>query len=424
MINYKSLLTFLFLILISDLKSQTNTGSPLSIIELGEINFTGNVSNTSMGGINSYNDSTEFNLLNPSSLAKLLTTNYSVGTFYKSSNVSNFNSTDKINSGNINYIAIGIPTKNFGFGFGVLPYSSSGFNLQTSNEYNIANNIDSRLFGADGSINRVFFSIGLPLFKNLSIGGTVNYNFGKLNYEKFNLYNDVNYGIYAQSSSEINGFNYLLSSNFNLPISKEVEISINYTIEPSSFLESTNSEFLYTASSSIINLNTLGDFVETDLDSRNLKKTDLLIAKSQTLGFGVKKQNNWFIGFELSQRLSSNFENKFLNIENISFRDTNSFSFGGYFIPEYSSLTSYWKRVKYIFGIKNQEKSIIINNLPINQISLNLGLGLPLSGLSKANFGLEIGKLGDDDNQLKESYFMLKLGLSLNDIWFIKRKYN
>ena len=29
-----------------------------------------------------------------------------------------------------------------------------------------------------------------------------------------------------------------------------------------------------------------------------------------------------------------------------------------------------------------------------------------------------------DDNQLKESYFMLKLGLSLNDIWFIKRKYN
>ena len=52
MINYKCLLTFLFLILISDLKSQTNTGSPLSIIELGEINFTGNVSNTSMGGIN------------------------------------------------------------------------------------------------------------------------------------------------------------------------------------------------------------------------------------------------------------------------------------------------------------------------------------------------------------------------------------
>ena len=424
MINYKSLLTLLFLILISDVKSQTNTGSPLSIIELGEINFTGNVSNNSMGGINSYNDSTEFNLLNPSSLAKLLTTNYSVGTFYKSSSVSNLNSTDKINTGNINYIAIGIPTKNFGFGFGILPYSSSGFSLQTSNEYNIENNIDTRLFVADGSINRVFFSLGFSLFTNLSIGGTVNYNFGKLNYERFNLFNDVSYGIYAQSSSEINGFNYLLSSNLKLPITKEVEIFINYIHEPSSYLESTNSEFLYTATSSVINLNTLGDFVETDLESRNLKKTQLLVSKSQTFGFGLKKQNNWFLGFEFSQRLSSNFENKFLNVENVTFKDTNSFSFGGYFIPEYSSLTSYWKRVKYIFGVKNQEKSIIINNLPINQISLNLGLGLPISGLSKANFGFEIGKIGDNDNQLKESYFMLKLGLSFNDIWFIKRKYN
>ena len=243
------------------------------------------------------------------------------------------------------------------------------------------------------------------MFTNLSIGGTVNYNFGKLNYERFNLFNDVNYGIYAQSSSEINGFNYLLSSNLKLPITKEVEIFINYIHEPSSYLESTNSEFLYTATSSVINLNTLGDFVETDLESRNLKKTQLLVSKSQTFGFGLKKQNNWFLGFEFSQRLSSNFENKFLNVENVTFKDTNSFSFGGYFIPEYSSLTSYWKRVKYIFGSQNQEKSIIINNLPINQISLNLGLGLPISGLSKANFGFEIGKIGDNENQLKESYF-------------------
>ena len=89
----------------------------------------------------------------------------------------------------------------------------------------------------------------------------------------------------------------------------------NYIHEPSSYLESTNSEFLYTATSAIINLNTLGDFVETDLESRNLKKTQLLVSKSQTFGFGVKKQNNWFLGFEFSQRLSSNFENKFLNFD-------------------------------------------------------------------------------------------------------------
>ena len=82
-------------------------------------------------------DSIEFNINNPSSLAKLKTTNYHVGTFYKSSSISNGTlNTDKFNSANINYIAIGIPTKNFGFGFGVLPYSSTGFSLQTSDDYN------------------------------------------------------------------------------------------------------------------------------------------------------------------------------------------------------------------------------------------------------------------------------------------------
>jgi len=49
---------------------------------------------------------------------------------------------------------------------------------------------------------------------------------------------------------------------------------------------------------------------------------------------------------------------------------------------------------------------------------------LPIAGLSKANLGLEIGKVGDNDSLVKENYLAFRLGLSLNDVWFIKRKYN
>ena len=131
--NYS--LAFSFIISSAFVFSQTNTGSPYSLNELGEINFIGNVSSVSMGGIDSAIDSIEFNINNPSSLAKLKTTNYLIGTFYKSSGISNGVITERINTANINYIAIGIPLKKFGFGFGVLPYSSMGFNLQTSDEY-------------------------------------------------------------------------------------------------------------------------------------------------------------------------------------------------------------------------------------------------------------------------------------------------
>ena len=420
--NYS--LVIFFVLTTSFVVSQTNTGSPYSLNELGEINFLGNVSNLSMGGIDSAIDSIEFNINNPSSLAKLKTTNYLIGTFYKSTGISNVNSTDNINTANINYIAVGIPTKRFGFGFGVLPYSSVGFNLQSTDEYNTANSINSRLFGADGNINRAFVSIGLPLLKYLSLGASANYNFGKFNYEKFNLIENVNYGIFSNSSSEISGFTYNFSSNLSIPLKNDFKLNLVYSYYPDGDLDSFNIESLYTSNTSSITLESLGDFVDVDLNSRGLENTKLPVPKKSIYSLGLEKKNSWFIGFQYESKLSSNFENVFLDTQNVSYRDANSLSIGGYIIPDSLSLTSYWKRVKYRFGIKNEKKSIIVNNLPINHFSLTLGLGLPIAGLSKANLGLEIGKVGDNNSLVKENYFALRLGLSLNDVWFIKRKYN
>ena len=417
-------LILLFVLSTSFVVSQTNTGSPYSLNELGEINFLGNVSNLSMGGIDSAIDSIEFNINNPSSLAKLKTTNYLIGTFYKSTGISNLNSTDNINTANINYIAVGIPTKRFGFGFGVLPYSSVGFNLQSTEEYNTANSITSRLFGAEGNINRAFVSIGLPILKYLSLGASANYNFGKFNYEKFNLIENVNYGIFSNSSSEISGFTYNFSSNLSIPLKNDFTLNLVYSFYPEGDLDSYNIESLYTSNTSSITLESLGDFVDVDLNSRGLENTKLPVPKKSIYSLGLEKKNSWFIGFQYESKLSSNFENVFLDTQNVSYRDSNSLSIGGYIIPDSSSLISYWKRVKYRIGIKNEKKSIIVNNLPINHFSLNLGLGLPIAGLSKANLGLEIGKVGDNDSLVKENYFALRLGLSLNDVWFIKRKYN
>ncbi len=413
------ILTFSFL----SVFSQTNTGSPYSLNELGEINFTGNVSYQSMGGIDASIDSIEFNLNNPSSLAKIKTTNYLIGTFYKSTSLSKKSLKENIKTYNINYVAIGIPVKNFGFGFGVIPYSSVGFNLQTTEEYNDANLINSRLFGANGNINKAFLSVGIPFLEYFSFGASANYNFGKFNYEKFNLMEGINYGVFSNSSSEITGFTYNFSSNLLIPFKNDLTLSILYSLHPEGELDSFNIESLYTSSNSTITLESLGDFVDVDLDSRGLENTKLPVPKKSIFSIGLEKKNFWFFGAQYENKLSSGFENVFLAINNVTYRDANSISFGGYFIPDSSSLVSYWKRIKYRFGIKNDKKSIIVNNLPVNQFSLNLGLGLPISGLSKANLGLEIGKIGNDD-LIKENYFSLRLGLSLNDVWFIKRKYN
>ena len=68
---------------------------------------------------------------------------------------------------------------------------------------------------------------------------------------------------------------------------------------------------------------------------------------------------------------------------------------------------------------------LIVNNIPLIETGISFGMGLPLGGLSNVNVGLELSQRGQkEDNLVKESLIALRVGLSLNDIWFIKRKYN
>jgi hypothetical protein len=69
--------------------------------------------------------------------------------------------------------------------------------------------------------------------------------------------------------------------------------------------------------------------------------------------------------------------------------------------------------------------SAVINNIPLTETGISFGLGLPLGGLSNANIGLELSQRGQKDSGLvQETIVALRVGLSLNDIWFVKRKYN
>ena len=90
--------------------------------------------------------------------------------------------------------------------------------------------------------------------KFLSLGFTSNYNFGKFDYESFDLYQGVNYGIYSNSSSEISGFNYQLSSNIDIPINRDLKFNIMLSYSPSSILNSTNTKFLYTSTTNLIKI--------------------------------------------------------------------------------------------------------------------------------------------------------------------------
>ena len=51
----------------------------------------------------------------------------------------------------------------------------------------------------------------------------------------------------------------------------------------------------------------------------------------------------WFFGGQITNISNSSFVNDFINQPNIEYIDEKRVNFGGFFIPDYSSITSYWK---------------------------------------------------------------------------------
>ena len=107
----------------------------------------------------------------------------------------------------------------------------------------------------------------------------------------------INYGVFSNSSSDITGFTYNFSSNLLIPIKNDLILSILYILHPESHLDSFNIESLYTSSASSITLESLGDFVDIDLDSRGLEDTKLLVPKKSIYSIGLEKKNSSNCGF-------------------------------------------------------------------------------------------------------------------------------
>ena len=401
--------------------SQTGTTSPYSYAGLGDVNFRGTHVNRFMGGLEIYNDSIHANLSNPSSYAKLKLTNYNLGLNYRINNMIGANETKSIASAGLNYIGVAMPTKYFGFGFGIIPYTSVGYKLSYLDNANDNENI-LNLFEGEGGINKTFFSVGFRPLKFLSLGFTLNYNFGKISYETGIFQDQVTLGTVLENISSISGLDLKLSTQFEIPIKDALELQAMLSYTPEANLISTNSRFYNTRS--FLATNNFGENVEISLIDFGLKRTNITIPDIISFGFGVGKERKWFAGVQYTMNAMQNFSHEFISLPNVGYENAYQFSLGGFYIPDYSSITSYWKRIVFRMGFRHELTGILINNFGLKETGVNFGFGLPLAGFSNTNIGFEYASREADSKTYKENFWSFRIGFSLNDKWFIKRKYN
>lgn len=403
--------------------AQEGSKSPYSFFGIGELRAKGTNYDKTLGGLGvMMRDSIRINLQNPAGYAGLRLTNYALGLTYNSIELESDETTANTDNATVDYLTLAFPlTKKIGVGFGFLPFSSVGFELQNTDSLA---GVTSRFQGT-GGINRLFLGVGYQINNEFSVGFEGNFNFGNLKNTTTEQFRDVQFGTREENKSEIDGFSFKVGVHHEKKLFKDKDLIIQSGISysPEVNLSSDNSRFLTTV---IFGAN--GNGFNVDTLEVNVPNTDLVIPMEISAGTGIGKPLKWFAGVQYTYLQSSNFTNRFINVGNVSFENSNRLSIGGYYIPDYRRFSGFFKRAQYMAGIRYEETGIVVNGESIDDFGINFGLGLPVNAggfYSNMTVGIEIGQKGTTSNGLiKENYVNFRLAFSFNDLWFQKRKYN
>ena len=249
----KKIITVITVFIITSSFAQQGTQSPYSFFGLGDLKFKGTVENQSMGGMGVYLDSIHLNLRNPAAYVgknvesfpfdgESRPVKFAFAGSYKGQNINSNTSNANINSFSFDYIALSVPMGKFAFGFGILPFTSVGYQLEDLD--NTTLNPLYRYSG-EGGVNKVFAGLGYRINKNLSVGVDVSYNFGNIENSAIAFQYDssgnlVQLQTRENNRSDLSGLNYNFGFGYKGMLTENLEFSATATYAPESTLNSQN----------------------------------------------------------------------------------------------------------------------------------------------------------------------------------------
>lgn len=389
--------------------AQTGSASFYSSYGLGETKFANSVENRSMGGIGVVMDSIHINFQNPASLSNMKLTTLSMGGAFSKVNFRNTSIEEKAQRVTFDYLTAAFPlTNKLGVGIGLYANSYVGYKINAKEGFNTRN-----LEGL-GGMNRAYISLGYKISPKFSLGAEFDYDFGIIKKDIIFFHDSNANATFERSEYQVRGGNVRLGGFYKTKISQYDFVTSGTVDLPLGLkvLETKNRGLIYTVTGAELNFGT-----EQKNSFRN-NRNQFSFGSS----FGIDKK--WAIGFESSFATKGDLElddNKSLAGE-----EKAKIALGGYYIPKYNAFSGYLNRVVYRGGLRYENIGVVAKGESIRDKAITLGVGLPLGGtFSNVNIGFEYGQKGTTASGLiKENYINFSIGLSFNDRWFVKRKYD
>lgn len=398
--------------------------SPYSILGLGDLQGTALSMNEGTGGAGvSAGNMLQLNGLNPALLVRNRFTAFEFAGSGQYKDVASASGGQRDLAANISYLALSFPiTPRWSSGVSLKPYSYVDYNTSSTSLVAGTNYPSVYSFSGRGAVNRVAWSNGFSVGKYLNVGFDVFYLFG--NIEKSSQVTLVTGGeedntVGVKEKLNLKNVSGRGGLTVRLPVKKDkmfVNVGGTYTY----------GNFLFAKSTSVYELSRQS-FTDPSYTPDTLQKN---VKGYVDMPFQYRVGASFEMPFKLLISADYEYTNwdsfkPFGSPESRQVASTGRFYFGADYIPKFNRSLRYWDQISYRAGFNFGPAYYAPNGNQIDDRSVSVGLGLPISrgGASLLSLAVTGGERGAvSSNTIRERYLRMTVAWAFADRWFEKPK--
>lgn len=401
----------------------TRENAPYSRYGIGEIFSGTSVAQRGAGGVaTAVSQPFSINTDNPASYGGLSMTTYELGAMGSRRSVVSGTRNYPTGTATLSYLRLAFPVaKGFGIALGLQPESRTYYHLVDTGNFSGMGLAINEYVGS-GGLNQAFLGAGGG-YKGFRVGFNLGYTFGTFNTFRNRYFPEIDssrtFGAAYERRVSVGGLTYKLGAQYTTQLSGLLGIRVGATASLQQNLKAETDEL----STSYRTSGTAGTLRDT-VFFRNGAKGDMTLPLSYNAGAQLFYGNQWAVMADFSATQWKDY--RLLGVRDSLADQSWKISVGAEYTPLNTVSAKYLQRVTYRLGFLYGTDPYFVGGAQPSTFMGTAGLSLPFRRTTdRIHLALEVGRRTSAASfGLKENFTRFLVGISLNDRWFVKRRYD